>query len=264
MIFGNETPFYLKPLPNRGLRRLDAEAQQHYPGYRHPLDYAANLTVPSYLPASLKASVDAADAANATSSGQRSAAAAAVYKARAMPGTSGVGYPKADPPYNPVYNISEAERTHRCLSPTDRLRHERELERAKADLKDERRRCRVAERERLFVRRQQEEMAASEAKAARMVGTTMQNVESEGRDTITHHCFTLEAQQKKDFHEAAARHFYFTRVKRMDELQNTSGFNILTWRPRKTVVVPPMPLRPGEQPPLPPQEPPQVNIESFE
>lgn len=37
MIFGTETPFHLKRLPNRGMRQVDAEVVQHYPGYVNPL-----------------------------------------------------------------------------------------------------------------------------------------------------------------------------------------------------------------------------------
>ncbi|CCW70494.1 unnamed protein product [Phytomonas sp. Hart1] len=41
MFFGNETPFHLKPIPYRGLRKHEAEAVFHYPGYQHPLSSAA-------------------------------------------------------------------------------------------------------------------------------------------------------------------------------------------------------------------------------
>lgn len=42
MIFGNETPFHLKPIPNRGVRKLEAERAQHYAGYEHPLAPSAD------------------------------------------------------------------------------------------------------------------------------------------------------------------------------------------------------------------------------
>lgn len=37
MIFGHEVPFYLRRLPNRGVNQVEAEVQQHYPNYVHPL-----------------------------------------------------------------------------------------------------------------------------------------------------------------------------------------------------------------------------------
>ncbi|ESL06840.1 hypothetical protein TRSC58_05479 [Trypanosoma rangeli SC58] len=37
MIFGSEPPLYLKPVGRRGLRRHEADALQHYPGYAHPV-----------------------------------------------------------------------------------------------------------------------------------------------------------------------------------------------------------------------------------
>lgn len=36
-MFGTETPFHLKPLPNRGMRQVDAEVVHHYPGYVNPM-----------------------------------------------------------------------------------------------------------------------------------------------------------------------------------------------------------------------------------
>eukprot|EP00796_Vickermania_ingenoplastis_P010335 gene10335-7229_t len=36
-MFCSETPFHLVPLPNRGMRQVDAEVVHHYPGYVNPL-----------------------------------------------------------------------------------------------------------------------------------------------------------------------------------------------------------------------------------
>ncbi|KEG14241.1 Variant surface glycoprotein [Trypanosoma grayi] len=38
MLFGSEPPLYLKPVGRRGLRRHEADALQHYPGYLHPME----------------------------------------------------------------------------------------------------------------------------------------------------------------------------------------------------------------------------------
>lgn len=49
MIFGNETPFHLKPIPYRGLRKHEAEVTQHYPGYQHPMLIREATNDPSFI-----------------------------------------------------------------------------------------------------------------------------------------------------------------------------------------------------------------------
>lgn len=233
MIFGNETPFYLKPLPNRGLRRHCAESQQHYPGYRHPIDF-------SDIPFT-----------GTGTTGKSTSPTHNPYTAAVGGTATGVGHPMTTTlaasvhtnatAFNPMYNITEAERVHPVLTATDRLRRDRETARQEEQDMIDRRRAHLVNRDREAAHRQRSATAAEEDRAARMAGTSLKNRESEGRSTITHQCYTAEAQTARDTTEAADRHRYFARQRLLEQRTNSTRCNVISWQPRPEIDVPPPP-----------------------
>ncbi|CCW63652.1 unnamed protein product [Phytomonas sp. EM1] len=187
MYFGNETPFHLKPIPNRGLRKHEADAFFHYPGYKHPLSSEA-----------LKEEC------------------------------------------NPFY-ISEEHRLHPLLTPEDEIRHSARVQQEKRDKIIEIRRQRQLFESKKLQEKRENEFQQQQERAAQLVGRSIRNYGSDFRDTITHHCQTVDSKKQCDYDEAMMKHRYHLRQQKIDRATN-SRFNILSWEPRKEVYVPPKPV----------------------
>lgn len=137
--------------------------------------------------------------------------------------------------------MTDKHRLHPLLTVNDELGHERDVRDARVERKLQKmRQCQQERLRRLNVSRE-EEFSKDQARAARRVGTAVTNMDSEGRDVITHRCYQDDAQRQKDYNDALARHKYFSRQRVRESRFNSTPFNIITWESRRPVAVPPLP-----------------------
>ncbi|CAJ1990071.1 hypothetical protein conserved [Leishmania donovani] len=259
MLFGNEAPFHLKPIPYRGVRKHQAEVLQHPPGYKHPIiplppcsalevtavrpsgsGTAAHLSrsSASLSPASSVNSGSTPGTLSCTSSNRRAvdpAAASALYR---------VAPPNLlqQQQHNPRMRrdsgrggdafLADAERLDPDITADAALRQERVCERRKLRAYQQARRERAASREATLQASRNAAFEAECRRLANVAGTARSNREQDDRDPITHQCYTAEAEQLLMDRNSHVRTRYAARQRFLDRQMNSTEYNILTWQLR--------------------------------
>ncbi|KAK7195937.1 hypothetical protein NESM_000526800 [Novymonas esmeraldas] len=257
MIFGNEVPFHLKPIPYRGIRKHQAEVLQHPPGYQHPIVPLSPHPLPTAKVAGVTRSATCSTPSSSTSSLSRAAppAAAAAAAAAAVGGGSAPRITPPTPPTPPVpllppphllYHprtredsgrggdafMSDAERLDPTMTVDAALQRERARERENVLEHRQARRARAAAREAALHAARNATFEAEQRRMASVAGTARGNRGQDDRDPVTHHCYTAEARQARMERNAEARVRYTARQKFLDRQMNSTEFNIVTWLPR--------------------------------
>ncbi|KAH9588883.1 hypothetical protein LSM04_003505 [Trypanosoma melophagium] len=202
MIFGSEPPLCLRRVGRRGLRRHEADALQHPPGYAHPL----RLLPPAGPP----------------------------------PPPPPAGPPYDLYAASPIA-LGEAHRLHPSLTAAAELLHARRVEARQREEWTQARRQRHADRTAELQRVREEAFQKEQERSAQMAGVSLRNETGDGRDTITRAFRTEEARRQSEYKAAVEEHNYFLRQRKLIERNNPHGYNIVTGEPLRPVVVPPLP-----------------------
>lgn len=231
MIFGNEAPFHLKPIPYRGVRKHQAEVLQHPPGYQHPIIPLPPVSTEPAAPTAhttntntTAANCTTADtAASASPSSSRGALLQQLQpnpRERRASGRGGAAY------------MTDSERLDINLTADDALRRTRVSARQQAQEHLNTRRVRAAAREAALQASRDADFAAEQQRLADVAGTTRKNREQDDRDPITHQCYTTGGKEMVEARKAAARAQYASRQRFLDRQMNSTSYNIITWQPR--------------------------------
>ncbi|CBZ28297.1 conserved hypothetical protein [Leishmania mexicana MHOM/GT/2001/U1103] len=259
MLFGNEPPFHLKPIPYRGVRKHQAEVLQHPPGYKHPI-------IPLPLCSEPEVTATRPGASSTAAHLSRSSAFLSPgpsVNSRSTPGTSpctssnhrAVGPATASalhrvgPPnllqqqqHNPRMRrdsgrggdafLADAERLDPDMTADAALRQERVRERQKLRGHQQARRERAASREATLQASRNAAFEAECRRLANVAGTARSNREQDDRDPITHQCYTAEAEKLVMDRNCDVRTRYAARQRFLDRQMNSTEYNILTWQLR--------------------------------
>ncbi|GET89846.1 hypothetical protein, conserved [Leishmania tarentolae] len=259
MLFGNEVPFHLKPIPYRGVRKHQAEVLQHPPGYKHPIIPLPPRSAPKVAVAEPGASSTAAypsrssasfsldPSANPSSPPGTSSCTSSSPRA-VGPGTAVALHGVATPnllqqrQHNPRMRrdsgrggdafLTDEQRLDPNMTADDALREERMCERQKLRKYLDGHRARVAARETMLQASRDAAFEAECRRLANVAGTARNNREQDDRDPITHHCYTAEAQRLVTDRNSQVRTRYAARQRFLDRQMNSTEYNILTWQLR--------------------------------
>lgn len=141
--------------------------------------------------------------------------------------------------------MCEEHRLHPTLTVNDELYHERAIAKQQQEKYQAFHRKKYKEREEALEQRRNEEFARGIEYNERIAGTNIKNRGSENRNVITHQCHTQEGKDYVEYKEALGRYGYFNRQKSLDSKNCPTGLNTITWEPRRTIEVPPVPKRPA-------------------
>ncbi|CAJ1029274.1 hypothetical protein Q4I30_005131 [Leishmania utingensis] len=255
MLFGNEAPFHLKPIPYRGIWRHQAEVLQHPPGYQHPIiplppcsasnNTAVRPGTSSTLAHSSLSSVSASPEASVKPSITAGTSSYTTSKhCAAAPALNNVVPPHllqqhqrhprmdCDSGRGGDAFLSDAQRLNADMTVDAALRQDRLCRRQKLREYQQARHERAAAREATLQATRNAATEAAQRRLANVAGTARKNREQDDRDPITHQCYTVEAEQKVMRHNAEVRTRYATRQQFLSRQMNSTEYNILTWKLR--------------------------------
>ncbi|KAG5475428.1 hypothetical protein LSCM1_03545 [Leishmania martiniquensis] len=259
MIFGNEPPFHLKPIPYRGVRKHEAEVLQHPPGYQHPIIPLPPFPAPNSDASGPAVSSSAAHVSRSPAamspapsvkpSATEETAWGASSSSRTVHPTVGCGLAIAAPPHllqqqqhNPRERcdsgrggdafLPDAQRLDPDMTVDAALRQERAQECRKRLGYQQARRNRAATREATLRASRNAAFHAEQRRLATVAGTARSNREQDDRDPITHQCYTAEAEHKLIDVDTEVRSRYAARQRFLDRQMNSTEYNILTWQLR--------------------------------
>ncbi|KAG5499344.1 hypothetical protein JIQ42_04161 [Leishmania sp. Namibia] len=259
MIFGNEAPFHLKPIPYRGVRKHQAEVLQHPPGYQHPIipippcsvpnieagrpDVSSTATHLSRSPASISPTptvkLSTADGTSWCSSSSPCTVRSTAVPALTLAAPLHLLQQKQHNPRDRCDSVrggdaflSDTQRLDPHMTADAALRQERVRECRKRLGYQKARRDRAAAREATLRASRDAAFEAEQRRLANAAGTARSNREQDDRDPITHQCYTVEAEQKVMGADTTVRSRYATRQRFLDRQMNSTEYNILTWQLR--------------------------------